>query len=61
MKKTGTCPKCESKDLFVVDEARIPNYEYSNSVVPLTLTAHYTDTGEKGLLGGPKKARIITG
>ena len=57
MKQSGMCPKCGATEIFVVDEARLPNYEYSNSVVPLTLTSHYTTTGETGLLGGPKMGR----
>ena len=57
MKKSGTCPKCGAAEVFVVDEARLPNYEYSNSVVPLTLASHYTTTGETGLLGGAKMGR----
>ena len=51
MKQSGTCPKCGAAEIFVVDEARLPDY------VPLTLTSHYTTTGEKGLLGGPKMGR----
>ncbi len=42
----------------MVEEARMPNYEFSNSVVPLTLSSYYTETGEKGFLGGPKMGRI---
>ena len=58
MKNTGACPKCRSTELLVVDEARLPNYEFSNAVVPLTLSSHYMETGEKGLLGGAKKGRL---
>lgn len=58
MKNTGACPKCRSTELLVVDEARLPNYEFSNAVVPLTLSSHYMETGEKGMLGGAKKGRL---
>jgi hypothetical protein len=34
----------------VIDEAVIPHHKYSNSTLPLTLTAHYEETGS-GLLG----------
>ncbi|NUP06772.1 MAG: hypothetical protein HOW73_12020 [Polyangiaceae bacterium] len=56
--KNGVCPKCESSEIYVVDELKIPNYEYSNSVVPLTLTAHYGETGETGFLGSAKMERV---
>ena len=58
MKDGGPCPKCQSRDVFVIDQAQIPNYEYSNSVVPLTLTAHYGPTGETGFLGMGKSERV---
>lgn len=57
MKNGGPCPRCGAVDRYVIDEAKIPNYEYSNSVEPLTLTAAYTTTGESGLFGD-KQARI---
>lgn len=41
----------------MVEEARIPNYEYANSVEPLTLTAAWAEDGPRGFLG-PTKARI---
>lgn len=39
--KTAACPKCANRELYVVDEALIPNYEYKNAIEPLTLTAHF--------------------
>lgn len=33
------CASCGETKGFVVSEALVPNYEYSNSVEPLTLTA----------------------
>lgn len=57
MRMSGKCPKCPSQDFFVVEEVQSPNYEYSNSIKPVTLTSHYGSYGEKGLLGGPKQTR----
>lgn len=53
-----SCPRCGHTEFYVVDQARMPNYEYSNSAVPMTLTAHYGDTGKKGLLGSSSKERV---
>jgi len=58
MKNGGKCPKCGSGEVFVIDEARIPDYQYSDSVQPLTLTAHYGPTGETGFLGMEKSDRV---
>ncbi|HEY2410164.1 MAG TPA: hypothetical protein VGI10_29370 [Polyangiaceae bacterium] len=57
--KNGVCPKCSSRELFAIDEAMVPNYEFSNSVEPFTLTAHYGDTAETSFLGLPKQARSV--
>lgn len=57
MKNGEPCPKCGAGDRYVIDEAKIPNYEYANSVEPLTLTAAYTSTGASGFFGD-KQARI---
>jgi predicted nucleic-acid-binding Zn-ribbon protein len=57
MKQGRACPKCGSTERFVIDEAKSPNYEYANSVEPLTLTAAYTESSERGLPSG-KKARL---
>ena len=57
MKNGEACPKCESDEVYVVDEAQIPDYQYSNSVRPLTLTAHYGPTGATGFLGMEKSER----
>jgi hypothetical protein len=46
-----SCSGCGAREGYLVAEARIPNYEFSNSVEPLTLTAAWVKTG-KGLLGG---------
>ena len=59
MKTSKTCPKCDCKKVYVIDEASVPHYEFSNSVKPFTLVAHYGDSGERGLLGGAKKERVI--
>lgn len=61
MKQSGECPKCESTEILVIDEAQIPNYEYSNSVNPLTLTAHYGAYGGAGFFGGAKMERACVG
>ena len=55
------CPACGGTGAFVVSKAQVPNYEYSNSIVPLTLTAHYGETGESGLFGAPVKKRSTVG
>jgi len=44
------CPKCGGVELYVIDEALIPDYRYTNSTVQLTLTAHYEPSGS-GLWG----------
>ncbi len=41
----------------MIAEAKIPNYEFENSVEALTLTAAYTTTGEGGLFGA-KRSRL---
>ncbi|MGE5787515.1 MAG: hypothetical protein ACM3ZE_23175 [Myxococcales bacterium] len=51
MKNLRPCVGCGSKDAFIIDEALIPNYESSNTVESLTITAAYAETGEVGLLG----------
>jgi predicted nucleic-acid-binding Zn-ribbon protein len=56
MKANATCPKCASQDLFAIDRALMPDHESSNTVVPVTLTAHYGPTGEQGWLGNPVHA-----
>jgi len=57
MKQSQRCPKCEGAKIYVIDQAKIPNYEYSNSSNPLTLYAHYGPTGEKGFFGA-KEQRV---
>ena len=54
--KSGTCPKCQSRDLLLVEEVLVADYTSANATNPLTLTAHYGETGEVGFLG-PKQAR----
>ena len=61
MKSTGECPKCGCTEILVVDEALIPNYEFSNSVEKLTLTAHYGEYGARGAFGSTKKSRVGVG
>ncbi len=58
MKNGEACPKCESDDVYVIDEAQIPDYRFSNSGRPLTLTAHFGPTGETGFLGAEKSERV---
>jgi predicted nucleic-acid-binding Zn-ribbon protein len=55
MKDAGPCPKCASRELYVIDEALIPDYQSSNYAYPLTLTAHYGPTGEMGFFGDKSK------
>lgn len=57
MKNATACPKCASSEMYVIDEALIPDYRYANSTQPLTLTAHYGPTGETGFFGD-KSARV---
>ncbi len=54
-----SCVQCEETAHFDVAQARIPNYEFANSVVPLTLTSHYGDFGETGLFGRSKSREGI--
>ena len=54
--KDGTCTHCEGTEIYEIEEARIPNYESSNGVDALTLTAHYGPSGESGMFGA-KSAR----
>ena len=61
MRKSLVCPKCQGQRFFEIEKMLVPNYEYSNSVEPFTLTAAYTDTGRetKGIFGSSAEiARI---
>jgi predicted nucleic-acid-binding Zn-ribbon protein len=51
MKHLRPCAGCGSKDAFVIDEVVTPDYQSSNCVDTLTITAAYAETGEVGLLG----------
>ena len=55
--KNGVCPKCAGEKVFEIAEAKLPNYEYADSTVPLTLTAAYVPTGKTGMFGD-KKTRL---
>lgn len=39
MKRTGVCPKCACRKLYVVDEASQPHSESSNSIQPMYVVA----------------------
>jgi len=43
MNTKTTCGSCGETKGFVVSEALVPNYEFSNSIEPLTLTAANLD------------------
>lgn len=44
------CVKCGGDQRLEVTEAQIPDYQYSNSVVPLTLTAAWVKEPEAWFL-----------
>jgi predicted nucleic-acid-binding Zn-ribbon protein len=60
MRKSLVCPKCQGRRFLEIDKVMIPNYEYSNSVEPFTLTAVYMETGVEttGIFGSKEMARI---
>ena len=39
--------------------AKVPNYEFSNSVEEFAIFAHHGPYGKKGLLGGAKESRKV--
>jgi hypothetical protein len=49
--KRGICTKCDGKDVYEITEALAPHPRYINSVLPVTLTAHYGPTGDTGFFG----------
>ena len=55
---TASCASCGHGEFYEVPTARVPNYEFSNSIEDLTLTAHYGPTGETGLFGAAKHDRV---
>ena len=57
MKHGKPCPKCDAVDCYVIDEAKIPDYQTSDAVAPMTLTAAYASTGQGGFFGA-KQSRI---
>lgn len=58
--KSGACPKCQSKDLILIEEATVPDHESSNTVHPASLASHYGPSGEMGWMG-EKLARTSVG
>jgi len=59
--KDGVCPRCESTDLYAIDEVLIGAPDSVNGVFPFALTAHYGYTGETGFLGmGTQRRTEIT-
>ncbi len=56
--KDGACTHCKGTEIYEIEEARIPNYESSNGVDALTLTAHYGASGGSGMFG-VKSARSV--
>jgi predicted nucleic-acid-binding Zn-ribbon protein len=58
MKNGEPCPRCEGEEIYEIAEASMPDWRYSNSVVPLALTAHYGEHGATNLLGIDKPSRV---
>jgi len=44
--KTGACPKCNHREVYEIEEALVPDYRYSNSVRPFTVTAAHGPFGK---------------
>lgn len=54
------CPKCGGRELYEIDRALIPNYEYSNTLEPLTLTGAMLPTQSTGLLSPTAERQVVT-
>lgn len=54
------CPKCGGRELYEIDRALIPNYEYSNTLEPLTLTGAMLPTQATGLLSPTSEREVVT-
>jgi len=52
------CANCGEIKGFAVQEALIPNYEYSNSAEPLTLTVANLDKPNGGRLSGTERVSV---
>lgn len=58
MKNSSSCPKCEAKVFYRIEDVKFPNPEYANLFSPFGLTGFRGPTGEQGMFG-EKRARLI--
>jgi len=58
MTASRPCASCGETTGFLVQEALIPNYEYSNSAEPLTLTVANLDEQNPGLLSSTERVSV---
>lgn len=54
MKKSLVCPKCDCRELYVVDTVTQPHSESSNSIHPLWLVATPAGKDETGVEDGTR-------
>lgn len=54
------CPKCGGRDLYEIERALIPNYEFSNTLEPLTLTGAMMPTKSTGFLSPSAQREVVT-
>jgi predicted nucleic-acid-binding Zn-ribbon protein len=54
------CPKCDGREKYEVDRALIPNYEFSNTLEPLTLTGAMMPTKSTGFLSPTAQREVVT-
>lgn len=52
------CVVCGESKGYLVSEALVPNYEYSNSVEPLTLTAANVDKENPGFFSSTERVGV---
>jgi hypothetical protein len=53
MRRTRTCPKCEGRRFFDIQETTLPDQRSQNGTFPLTAAADYLPSGEKTWAGTP--------
>lgn len=57
MRNDHTCPKCEGKRFYVVDEVRMRDSDSFNGTDPLALAASYLEYGPAGRFTGKKEKK----
>ena len=61
MKTSNTCPKCQCQKIWQIDTVQHPEWEYSNTVHAMPVTAHVADSFTPRIDAGQFEARVCSG